>query len=131
MADEVIRVVAAVIWRGDEYLVARRPDHKRHGGLWEFPGGKVLDGESGFEAVKRELDEELGVEVTGIGEVLYSDRDDGSQFVIEFVETQILGEPEAIEHSDLRWVKQEDLGGMELAPTDARFVSECLSSDRG
>ena len=48
-----------------------------------------------------------------------------------YAATLILGEPEAIEHSDLRWVKQEDLGGMELAPTDERFVSECLSSDRG
>jgi len=94
-------------------------------------GGKGLDGESVFDAVKRELDEELGVMVTGVGEVLYSDRDDGSVFVIEFVETQISGEPGAIEHSDVRWVKQEDLGGMALAPTDERFVARCLSDDRG
>ena len=43
-----------------KYLVARRPDEKRHGGLWEFPGGKVHDGEDTFGAASRELQEELG-----------------------------------------------------------------------
>jgi 8-oxo-dGTP diphosphatase len=40
-----IPVIAAIIRRGERYLVGRRPDGKRHGGLWEFPGGKLMDGE--------------------------------------------------------------------------------------
>ena len=58
-----IRVIAAVIARGDRLLVCQRPPHKRHGGLWEFPGGKCEPGESDLEAARRELHEELGVEL--------------------------------------------------------------------
>jgi len=69
-----IRVLASVIERDQKLLVCRRPVHKRHGGLWEFPGGKVQKGESDLEAARRELREELAVEVTGVGAVAPSDR---------------------------------------------------------
>jgi mutator protein MutT len=61
------RVVAAVIQRNDQYLLCQRPAHKRHGGLWEFPGGKVHDGETDFDAISRELTEELEVGVVRVG----------------------------------------------------------------
>jgi 8-oxo-dGTP diphosphatase len=54
---DLVRVLAAVVRRGDRYLVARRPAHKRHGGMWEFPGGKVEDGESTDQALQREVEE--------------------------------------------------------------------------
>ncbi len=50
-ASAKVRVVAAVIEKDGKVLVCQRPTHKRHGGLWEFPGGKVERGESDFEAV--------------------------------------------------------------------------------
>jgi hypothetical protein len=50
-----ILVLVSVIERDNRLLVCRRPLHKRHRGLWEFPGGKVLEGESGLEAARREL----------------------------------------------------------------------------
>ena len=58
-----VAVIAAVIQRGDKYLLGQRPEFKRHGGLWEFPGGKVHDGESRLEAIRRELAEELALKV--------------------------------------------------------------------
>ncbi|MCK7504065.1 MAG: NUDIX domain-containing protein [Desulfobacterales bacterium] len=61
-APAPIHVIAAVIRRDGRYLVGRRPDGKRHGGLWEFPGGKVDPGESRLEAAHRELGEELGMQ---------------------------------------------------------------------
>lgn len=57
-----IRVVAAVVRRGDTLLVTRRPDRPGRPGQWEFPGGKVEPGEGEREALRRELREELGCE---------------------------------------------------------------------
>lgn len=124
---EAVPVVAAVIRRDDKVLVALRPSHKRHGGLWEFPGGKVDDGESRLEAIRRELGEELAVEVIGIGPPVFSARDPAAPFVIHFVETKIDGEPEAREHQELRWVTVEEVPSLSLAPADRRFVEEHLA----
>src|SRR5690242_21147044 len=75
-ADEIMtRVLAAVVLRYGRYLVCRRPAHKRHGGLWEFPGGKLEPGESLLDAANRELTEELNVSVVSVGEPIYSAHD--------------------------------------------------------
>lgn len=121
-----IEVVAAVIRRDAEVLVARRPDHKRHGGLWEFPGGKVLEGESYLEAAKRELGEELGVQVLEAGPPIFSAADPESPFIIRFVEVRISGEPRPREHARLRWAAIGELGALRLAPADERFVRDYL-----
>ena len=122
--NERIRVLAAVIRRDGRWLVCRRPAHKRHGGLWEFPGGKLEPGESLLDAATRELDEELAVGVTGVGEPLFSRHDEGSPFVIEFVAVDIAGEPVAREHEELRWATLAELASLALAPSDAAFVAE-------
>lgn len=122
-----IPVVAAVVRRDGAYLVARRPPSKRHGGLWEFPGGKVLEGETDGDALARELREELDVSLDSLGETLFQVRDPGAPFVIRFRRVRIRGEPRAREHTELRWVPGADLSGMPLAPGDARFVEERLT----
>ena len=63
----LIAVVAAVISRGNLYLLCQRPAGKPHAGLWEFPGGKVRDGETYAAALERELSEELGLRVASVG----------------------------------------------------------------
>jgi len=124
-----IRVLAAVIQRNDRLLVCQRPFHKRHGGLWEFPGGKVKDGETDLEAARRELQEELGVHVTDVGPVERSVRDPGSDFVIEFLPVNIQGEPRCLEHEALVWTREEDLLGLDLAPSDRRYVEGRLGEE--
>jgi 8-oxo-dGTP diphosphatase len=123
----VVPVLAAVIRRGDRWLLCRRPAHKRHGGCWEFPGGKLLPGESLLDAARRELAEELGVGVHTVGDVVFARRDAGSPFVIEFVHVEIDGEPTALEHDDIRWVTTTEAGALPLAPVDRAFVDEHLS----
>ena len=117
-----IRVLAAVIQQNDRFLVCQRPFHKRHGGLWEFPGGKVKDGETDLAAARRELQEELGVHVTEVGPVERSVKDPGSEFVIEFLPVNIQGEPQCLEHEALVWTREGDLLDLDLAPSDRRYV---------
>lgn len=123
---ERIRVVAAVIERKGRLLLCRRPAGKRHAGLWELPGGKLLPGETIPEAARRELAEELGVEVVSVGELLLAQPDPGSPFVVEFYPVEIAGEPVALEHDGLLWVRPEELPGLDLAPSDRAFASRYL-----
>lgn len=118
-----IRVVAAVIEREGKLLVCQRPTHKRHGGLWEFPGGKAEPGEGDFAAVTRELREELDVDVVSVAEEVFRIHDHGSEFVIVFLPTTIAGEPRALEHDSIAWAEVEELQEFDLAPSDALFVS--------
>lgn len=115
-------MVASVIRRNGEILLCRRPAHKRHGGLWEFPGGKIEEAEDYFGAAKRELAEELGVTVVSVKASLFSRQDPGSHFVIDFHPVEIIGEPVCHEHSEMAWVREEDLHTYDLAPSDKEFV---------
>ena len=121
------RVLAAVIQRSGRYLVCQRPRHKRHGGLWEFPGGKLEPGETVLEAARRELREELAVDVVRVGSPMMAVRDPGSSFLVEFTAVEIVGEPSLIEHDDLAWLEPGELIDIELAPSDARFARSLLS----
>jgi len=111
-----------VIRREGRLLLGRRPLHKRHGGLWEFPGGKVEPGESDLEAAGRELREELAVDVTEVGPVVFSIPDPASGVVVEFLPVEIRGEPRCLEHLALAWVEENDLLELALAPSDRAFA---------
>jgi len=125
-----VTVVAAVIERDGRMLLGLRPPEKRHGGQWEFPGGKVELEESPTEAIGRELSEELGLDVTGVGALLESIEDTDSPFVIDFYPVRVTGEPSALEHSELGWFGAEAMLTMPLAPADAAFAA-WLSEQRG
>lgn len=117
-----VPVIAAVIRRGGRCLVGRRPDGKRHGGLWEFPGGKVDPGESWIEAAHRELGEELGMEAISLGDLLLAVTDEGSPYTILFLEVEASGDPLPTEHSAVAWYTPDELVELPLAPADARFA---------
>jgi mutator protein MutT len=125
---EIVRVLAAVIQRQGRYLVCLRPLHKRHGGLWEFPGGKLEPNETLEAAAARELREELGVDAIAYGPLLYSHREQGAPYRIEFLALEISGEPQALEHIALRWATPAELGDLALAPSDRAFADTLRSS---
>ncbi len=129
MNSAPIRVIAAVVHSDERYLVCLRAPHKRHGGLWEFPGGKCEPNESDEDTVRRELCEELGLEVVAVGSELLVVADPGSSFIIAFIPAAIRGEPQCREHVELRWATLRELLLLPLAPGDRRFAEYLVDSN--
>lgn len=119
-------VLAAVIKDGDRFLVCQRPSHKRHGGLWEFPGGKLEPGENHNACATRELKEELSLKVVSTGNVIFQARDPGSPFIIDFVAVETKGTIQLNEHSAFRWLALNELNALSLAPSDKAFVDHLI-----
>ena len=119
-----VHVVAAVVQDGQRYLLCQRPADKRHGGLWEFPGGKVRESETFEAATRRELTEELGVRTTTVHGEIGCFQDEGSPFLIHFLRVEIDGAPFAHEHQQVDWFSLADLRNLPLAPADEAFVNQ-------
>jgi A/G-specific adenine glycosylase len=120
-------VAAAVIRRGERVLIARRPSQGLLGGMWEFPGGKLEAGEGFPEALKREIREELGVEIE-VGEELGQYRHAYTHFrvTLHAFEARLTGaEPEPLEASELAWVEPSRLGEYPMGKID-RIISNDL-----
>ena len=122
-----ISVVAAVIV--DPHgcvLLARRGQKMAHAGKWEFPGGKVEEGESFAHALQREIKEELSVEVT-VGPALFSEEIEveGRRIQLHFLRAKIdAGENLRLnEHSEICWESPFSLHSKDLAPGDIGFAN--------
>ena len=116
--------------RGNEFLVCRRPAHKRHGGLWEFPGGKTEPDESDTTAAARELREELGVQLVRADSAMFEVGDPDSPYVIAFVPVEIEGEPRCLEHDTMSWRRPGELLELPLAPSDAAFAQFLFAKEK-
>ncbi|WP_018179091.1 ATP-binding cassette domain-containing protein [Jongsikchunia kroppenstedtii] len=119
----VREVVAGAVIRDGRLLLARRTYPPEVAGLWELPGGKVHDGESRVEALRRELREELAIEVR-VGEAIGRPVPIGADRRLVALAAELIeGEPTAAEHSALRWVDATELAALEeLVPADATWV---------
>lgn len=105
-------------------LIAERLGGGPFHGLWEFPGGKILQRESAVEALSRELAEELGIEVVACASFMrlrheYDDRIVSIEF---FIVSDWVSEPVGREGQALRWVPRERLDAGELLPADVPVV---------
>lgn len=74
-------------------------------------------------AARRELREELSLEVESLGKLLFVAHDPGSDFLVNFIETIVLGKPQLNEHADLRWVRKHEFRQLNFAPSDERFIN--------
>jgi 8-oxo-dGTP diphosphatase len=119
-------VVAAVIRdRDGRILLARRPDDRHMGGLWEFPGGKVGHREDPTVALARELEEELAVTATIGAPITFAVHEEpGLRVLLLFYAATIDGEPQPIEGQDLVWVPAAEITRYPTPPADAALVEE-------
>lgn len=110
-----VRVVGAVAQRGERVFLARRPPGGRHGGLWEFPGGKVEPGESDAQALARELREELDVQAE-VGALLAVGADEAIELWCYAV--TLAGEPRGAPGQELGWWPLDALMTLDTPPAD-------------
>jgi 8-oxo-dGTP diphosphatase len=118
-------VVAAIIRRGAQVLICRRRADDPHPLKWEFPGGKVEQGEAPAQALRRELKEELAIGAV-IGEEVerYTFRYPGGQpiLLIFYAVTEFAGEPRNCIFTEIAWVEQSRLGEFDFLEGDIDFV---------
>lgn len=119
-ADKRIAVVTAAVISdaADRVLVCQR-DHGSLAGYWEFPGGKVKEGEEPQESIRRELKEELRLDVDDVVPFMMTDYE-YEDFYLRLLcfRCTAKGEPVLTEHRDARWVRPAELGSIRLAPAD-------------
>ena len=125
----MIKVVCGIIYNGDKVFVCRRKEGKSLVGFWEFPGGKIEEGESQQEALKRELSEELEMEVS-IDSFLGSSRHDYGNFKIELLSyncSLINYNGKLTDHDAYKWITPENLHTINLAPADIPLTAMIIN----
>lgn len=125
---KIVLVVAAALIDGDgRVLIAQRPEGKSLAGQWEFPGGKVEDGETPEAALIRELDEELGIVVKQacLAPFVFASHTYETFHLLMplYLIRRWEGEPEAREHTALKWVAPLKLRDYPMPPADVPLVS--------
>lgn len=125
-----ITVVGAVIVRDGLVYCARRGLSGALPGMWEFPGGKVEQDESFHEALVREIDEELGCEVSVLEplETTTHEYDFAVITLATFICELVAGDPQSNEHAEERWLPIASLDTLEWAPADVPAVKKLLNA---
>ena len=128
--EKITEVVAALIWRGDTFLVCQRPAHKARGLLWEFVGGKVEPGETPQQALIRECREELDIviEVDEVFMELVHTYPDLTVHLLLFNSRIVGREPKLLEHNDLRWITRSEIDDYPFCPADEEILARLKGS---
>lgn len=120
-----MRSIAGIAMRDGKILVAKRKEGGAIGLRWEFPGGKVEEGETDEDALKREFDEEFGVPITPlslIGNSKFQSRSGERDLAAWRVDIPLESALELREHSQLDWVSMKELASLDLADSDKALL---------
>ena len=124
----MVEVVAALIWDNDKFMICQRPAHKARGLLWEFVGGKVEIGETKEQALIRECKEELNV-LLSVGDMFMDVIHEYLDLTVHltlFNATIAEGEPQIIEHNDIKWILPSEIPDYEFCPADEEILKKIL-----
>ena len=126
-SSNLIRVTAAIIEKDGKILIAKRKTgDKLFAGLWEFPGGKVEEGETPEECMARELKEELDIEVE-VGELITSNKHKYPHGIFELLAYRVKhvsGEMVLNDHEEIKWVTADEMSNYEFPPADLPIIKE-------
>lgn len=125
MSDRVL-VVAAVILRGGRLLVSQRGEGSGYAGCWEFPGGKVEEGEDECAALRRELREELGIDAE-VGARVWTSR--SGPLILRFRRCDYpqAARPRPLQCAQFRWVRLDEIASYRFPPADDGLIAAIRS----
>jgi len=124
-----LQVVAAVVREGDRFLLTQRQQGTHLEGLWEFPGGKIAEGETHEVALAREMREELDVDVAIRGLLLSTSHEYPDRTVtLHFYRCELRGTPRPVLGQAMRWVPRGELPGLGLPPADDQLITLLTSA---
>jgi 8-oxo-dGTP diphosphatase len=121
------RVVAALIFQDDKILVCQRTRHQTMPLKWEFPGGKIEEGEQPRDALRRELEEELGIDATigqEVSRIVHEYPGGGSVELRFFVVNEYTGMIENKIFRDIRWSQRSELSQYDFLEADLSLVRD-------
>ena len=122
----MVEVVAALIWDNDKFMICQRPANKARALLWEFVGGKVELGETKEQALIRECQEELSV-ILSVGDVFMDVVHQYPDIIVHltlFNATIAEGEPQKLEHNDIKWIKVSEIDNFDFCPADEEILAK-------
>lgn len=123
-----IQVVAAIIVQDDQVLIAQRPKDKHKGGYWEFPGGKIEEGESAEQALAREIFEEINIQIKlpKMFHRLDFDYPEKSVSLSFFIVERFSGEPHGREGQPVTWISSSQLSNYQFPEANQPVVDMLL-----
>lgn len=134
-SSTTVPVVAVALVRGDGcVLMQQRPAAKRHGGLWEFPGGKVEREECPKSAACREIAEELGLELepgslTEVGRAAEAEGSAPRHVIVLYTCHRWRGEPQCRDAEAIAWVAMDRIPELAMPPLDYPLAAALISSN--
>ncbi|MCK9225932.1 MAG: (deoxy)nucleoside triphosphate pyrophosphohydrolase [Candidatus Muirbacterium halophilum] len=121
-------VAAAIMEKNGKFLIAKRKNGQSHEGKWEFPGGKLIPGETLEKCLERELEEEFSIltKTHNFFDKSFYEYESGVIELVAYYSEHIDGEFIPIVHSDIKWVSPEELLNHDLSPADISIAKNLI-----
>ena len=121
-------VVAALIWKNNQFMICQRSANKARALLWEFVGGKVESDETKEQALIRECKEELDI-ILSVGDVFMDVIHEYPDILVHltlFNATIAEGKPQKLEHNDIQWITPGEIPNYEFCPADEEILQKLI-----